>query len=234
MTPLQSVSTRWDATIARIHQQFEQVLNEAWHASAPMVADTQLDLVPLTRVWGAVEHQLSLHTTRVSDAWDEISDALSAIDGLPEGLMWHEGSKRDVANRELGLRHTQYYRTLMAQAAEHMRQYASRCGTDDARRMFAASGARCLAEAAALDAYEAMVRAELVIDGHRERKAVPLEALLSFEECARRYWSCVFETEARYVPEQATYVAAKIERHMHDVRRKLAQYWQWRQRAAAG
>jgi hypothetical protein len=270
MHALQAVIIRWDASLAATREQFERVLAEAWNATAPMVADTRLDLVPLTRVWGAVERQLHLHTSRVSDAWSATSDALSAIDGLPVELTWREGSKRDATNRELALRHDQYYRTMMAQAAEHMRRFAllqdaaehacsgcghalarrsavaqaqhvtcSGCGTTtmiepgDAWRIFAASGARCLAEAAALEAYAQMIRTELRVDQHRDRKTVPLAELVEYEAAARAYWTLVFEAEAAYVPEQAVYVGAKIERHMHDVRHKLSQYSQWRGAATA-
>jgi hypothetical protein len=113
----------------------------------------------------------------------------------------------------------------------------TRCGTKvviepgDAWRIFAASGARLLADAAALSSYEAMVRADLAISQYRDRKQVPLALLTEYEASARQHWTTVFEVEAQYVPEQWQYVASKIERHMHDVNRRLRDFWQWRQRA---
>ncbi len=266
---LQAIIHEWDSILANTAVQFEQVLSEAWHASAPLVAQTDLDFTALTQAWGAVDHQLRLHTERNSNAWERICDVMSESDGLPEGTVYREGCKRDAANRELEIRHAQYYRTLMAQAAEQMRQRAllrdvdahacSQCGAalshgkvvSQARdvacghcnavvtvepgaawRIFSGNGARLLADAAALPDYEVMVRTEGRINAYRDRKDVPLELLVEYERAARAHYTKVFEIEASYVPELQGYVAAKIDRHMHDIQRKLRDYWQWRQQAA--
>ncbi len=267
---LQVIVSRWDGLIALIRQQFEQVLYEAWGAVAPLVADIDLDLTPLTRAWGAVDHQLRMHVDRVSDGWDRISDEFSDVDHVPDGFVYREGCKRDAANRELELRHTQFTRTIMARAAEQMRTRAvSRdtaghlcphcrgilavcgtviiqvrsvrcgCGVDvvvepaDGWRTFAANGARLLAEKAALPHYEAMLRAELAIRQYRERRDVPVELLVAYEQAARDHWTKVFEGEASYVPELRPHVQAKIAMHMKEPHRLLRNYWQWRQRAVA-
>lgn len=267
---LQAIVARWDGFIAQTREQFERVLQEAWNAAAPLVAAVDLDLVPLTQAWGAVDHQLRVHVERVSDGWERICEEFSSVDGLPEDFVYREGCKRDAATRELELRHAQFTRTIMARAAEQMRLRAlgrdaaghlcphcrgilavcgtvigqarsvrCGCGADvmvepaDGWRMFAANGARLLADELALPHYEAMLRAELAIRQYRDRKQVPLELLASYEQAARRHWTTVFEAEASYVPELRAHVPAKIAMHMKAANRLLADYWQWRQHAAA-
>lgn len=99
----------------------------------------------------------------------------------------------------------------------------------DALRMFAASGAIHLAAEAARPAREAMRRIEMQVKQYREAKEVPLALLIELESTARIYWSTRLGEEARYNPEQAKYVAAKLDRYLTDTLRTLRRYWQWRE-----
>jgi hypothetical protein len=98
----------------------------------------------------------------------------------------------------------------------------------DALRMFAASGAMHLAAEVARPAQETMRRLEVRIKQYRDAKDVPLALLVEFEATSRQYWTTRLEEEARHDPEQAKYVAAKLERYMKDVLKTLRRYWQWR------
>lgn len=97
-------------------------------------------------------------------------------------------------------------------------------------RNFAATGAHLLAEAAALESWEAMKRAESEIDGYRDRKDVPLTLLETFESSSRQYYTTRFKTEAHYVPEETQYVEKRLESSMKHIEKKLRQHWQWRNR----
>jgi hypothetical protein len=99
----------------------------------------------------------------------------------------------------------------------------------DALRMFAASGAMHLAAQAARPAGEAMKRIEKQINQYREAKAVPLALLIDLESTSRLYWTTRLSEEARYNPDDARFVAAKIERYAADTLRTLRRYWQWRE-----
>ena len=99
----------------------------------------------------------------------------------------------------------------------------------DALRRFAASGAIHLAAEAARPAREAMKRIEIQINQYRDAKAVPLALLIELDSTARIYWSTRLGEEARYNPEQARYVAAKLDRYVTDTLRTLRRYWQWRE-----
>lgn len=104
----------------------------------------------------------------------------------------------------------------------------------DAMRMFAASGALHLAADEARDAGDAMRRLETQLRQYRDKAAVPLGLLVELEATTYGYWSKRLEAEARYNPDDAPYVPAKLERHMKDAARTLRQYWQWRDYEAAG
>ncbi len=227
-----SIIARWDGTLAAIRQQFEDVLANAWHDSAKLVAVITLDLGPLVRLWGRIEHECHRHGERVAAAWDVIGDELSSCPDGSRAMMLEQGAKRDAATRLLALRLAQVQRTAVGHGAAAMHEHARHRGVD-ALRIFAASGARPLAEAAALPQYEAMVLAELRIDAIDDRAAVPLPWLLDYEQAARRYWRTLFETEAQWAPLQQPHVHAHVQRHMHDVERKLGAYWQWRTRESA-
>lgn len=104
----------------------------------------------------------------------------------------------------------------------------------DAMRMFAASGALHLAADEAREAGEAMRRLETQLRQYRDKTAVPLAMLVELEATTYGYWSRRLEVEARYNPDDAPYIPAKLERHMKDATRTLRQYWQWRDYEAAG
>jgi hypothetical protein len=270
LTQLTAIINRWDAAIADIRARFEGLLQQAWTASEPLLAANPVDRAALDRAWGAIEHRLHAHTSELSDTWDDICDAMSDVEGIPEGTTLSEGKKRDLAGCELEIRYNQFYRTVMAHAAESMRREAlaqdssglacTQCGAPlrgitpvsqaldiacghcqavntvdpgPALRIFAAGGALALGEAAALPAWEAMKRAEIRIDQFRTKKDVPMDLLETYEASARSYFTTRLEVEAKYVPEERTYVAARIGRYMHDVERKLRQFWQWRERVRA-
>ena len=99
----------------------------------------------------------------------------------------------------------------------------------DALRMFAASGAIHLAAEAARPAGEAMKRIEKQINQYREAKDVPLKLLIELESTSRIYWTTRLGEEARYNPDEAKFVAAKLERHDADTLKTLRRYWQWRE-----
>jgi hypothetical protein len=98
----------------------------------------------------------------------------------------------------------------------------------DALRMFAASGAMHLAAEAARPAGETMKRLEQQIKQYRDAKEVPLALLIELESTSRLYWSTRLGEEARYSPEEAKYVAGKLERYTRDTLKTLRGYWQWR------
>ncbi|MBX7082887.1 MAG: hypothetical protein K1X88_27025 [Nannocystaceae bacterium] len=223
---------RWDETLAAIRQQFEDVLATAWHDSMKLVAVTTLDLGPILRLWGRIEHECRRHVERIAAGWDAVGDALSACPDGSRTVMLEQGAKRDAATRLLGLRLAQVQRTAVGHGAAAMHEHAQRSG-GDALRVFAACGARALAEAASLPLYEAMVMAELRVDAFDDRAAVPVSTLADYEAAARRYWQALFDAEAQWAPLQQPYVHAHVQRHMHDVERKLSAYWQWRTRERA-
>lgn len=99
----------------------------------------------------------------------------------------------------------------------------------DALRMFAAVGATLLAAEAARPAAEAMKRIETEMKQYRDAKDVPLALLIDFEATTRSYWTTRLTEEARYNPEAAKYVAAKLDRYANDALKTLRRYWQWRE-----
>lgn len=98
-----------------------------------------------------------------------------------------------------------------------------------ALRMFAAMGAMHLAIEAARTLGDAMKRIETRIKQHRDNKEVPLALLIEFETTSRTYWTTRLTEEARYNPDEAKYVASKIERYMKDASKTLRGFWQWRE-----
>lgn len=99
----------------------------------------------------------------------------------------------------------------------------------NALRMFAASGAMFLAAEEARNAGEAMKRTETRIKQVRDAKDVPLQWLIALETETRTYWTTRLTAEARYNPDEAKHVSAKLDRHMKDVHKTLRRYWQWRE-----
>lgn len=104
----------------------------------------------------------------------------------------------------------------------------------DAMRMFAASGAIHLAADEARASGDTMRRLETRLRQYRDKATVPLALLIELQATTYQYWSTRLEVEARYNPDDAPYVPAKLERHLKDVQRTLRQYWQWRDHEAAG
>jgi hypothetical protein len=98
-----------------------------------------------------------------------------------------------------------------------------------ALRMFAAAGSMHLAAEEARAAGEQMRRLDCRIKQYRDAKQVPLRLLVELESATRTYWSTRLGVEVRYDPDQARYLAAKLDRYMKDVQRTLRRYWQWRE-----
>jgi hypothetical protein len=121
---MQPIIDRWNRAIADVLARFDDILAEAAAGSRALIPRIQFDLTPLGQPWGAVEHQMHRHSEEISEAWNQISDELAEVDGLPEQAMFVEGSKRDRASAEIEIRYTRAYRTAMSAAAEVMRQRA--------------------------------------------------------------------------------------------------------------
>jgi hypothetical protein len=101
-----------------------------------------------------------------------------------------------------------------------------------ALRMFVASGAMFHAAEEARADGEATKRLETRIKQYRDAKEVPLALLVELEATSRRYWTTRLSAEARYNPDEAKYVPAKLERHLKDTQKTLRRYWQWREHEA--
>jgi phage FluMu protein Com len=121
---MQRIIDKWNAAITDVLARFDATLAEATAGSQALIAHIGLDMTPLVQPWGAVHHQMHRHTEEVAEAWERISDELSEVDDLPDGLMFHEGGKRDWATTELEVRYTRAYRLAVAAAADVMRQRA--------------------------------------------------------------------------------------------------------------
>jgi hypothetical protein len=98
-----------------------------------------------------------------------------------------------------------------------------------ALRMFAASGVMHLAAEEARAVNEARQRLETRIKQYRDAKDVPLALLIELESTTRTYWTTRLKVEARYNPDEAKYLPAKLDRYMKDAQKTLRQYWQWRE-----
>ena len=121
---MQQVIERWNAAIADVLAHVDATLADASAGSQAVIAQIESDLTPLLRPWGAVEHQMHRYREQIAETWLRISDEFSDVDGLPEGVMWREGGKRNWATGEIGIRYTRAYRLALAAAAEVMRQRA--------------------------------------------------------------------------------------------------------------
>jgi len=102
-----------------------------------------------------------------------------------------------------------------------------------ALRMFAAAGGMYLAEKAALEHWQAMMRSEARMKAYRRNKDVPMDLLKAYEHAARNYWTIRLNTEADFVPEQKKYVDAKLDSYMKGPIKTLRQYPQWKAAQAA-
>jgi hypothetical protein len=121
---MQQVIERWNAAIADVLERVDATLTDASAGSQAMLAHIGPDLSPLVQPWGAVEHQMHKYREQVADAWNRISDELSEVRGLPDGVMRREGGKRDWATSEIEIRYTRAYRLAMAAASDVMRHRA--------------------------------------------------------------------------------------------------------------
>jgi hypothetical protein len=118
------VIERWNAAIADVLARVDAILAEASAASEAVIQQTGADLAPLGQAWGAVQHQMHQCGEQVAAAWLGISGELSQADGLPEGVVWREGGKRNWATGEIDIRYTRAYRLAMGAAADVLRQRA--------------------------------------------------------------------------------------------------------------
>lgn len=225
-----AVIEKWDRAIAKVQARLDAVLNEALEASEPLIAATQADMGPLTRLWSAVEAKKHRHSDKIASKWDSISDELSELDELPAAIMDQEGDKRDLAHCEIDVRYHRAYRDVMARAAANMQRWAATSGDPAARCLFVGSGALCLGQQAAFDAWEAMTRAETRMGQYRKSRAVPMSLLEQYEAAATEYWTTLLNVEAQHVPEIAQHVPLKLQGYLKTVNRTLRQYWQWRER----
>jgi hypothetical protein len=135
---MQQVIERWNAAIADVLVRVDAVLTEASAGSQAVIARIGSDLTPLVQPWGAVEHQMHQYREQIAETWLRVSDELSKVGGLPDGVMWREGGKRNWTTKEIEIRYTRAYRLAMAAAADVMRDRAlqadartrpcSRCG----------------------------------------------------------------------------------------------------------
>jgi hypothetical protein len=228
---VEEIARRWDAAIAQLLQQGDELLSRASQESEPELAAI-VDFQTLTQLWARTDAQLRPIADQLSNVWDSISDELSA-EAPPEGVMDREGAKRELALTELRIRHMRALRFVMARAAGALKKRADESGDEAQRAIFVGSGGRHLGEWAAHADWVAVQRAQTQLDGYRDRKQVPLALLEELDASARRYIRTTLEVEASHAPLQAPYVAMKVERHMKEVARTLSQYWQWRGRRPA-
>src|SRR5579864_5487786 len=121
---MQQVIERWNAAIADVLARVDATLTDASAGSQAMIAHLGSDLTPLVQPWGAVEHQMHQYREQVAETWNRIGDDLSKVRGLPDGVMWREGAKRNWATKEIEIRYTRAYRLAVAAAADVMRQRA--------------------------------------------------------------------------------------------------------------
>lgn len=121
---MQQVIERWNAAIADVLARVDATLTDASAGSQAVIAHIGPDLTPLVQPWGAVEHQMHQYREQIAETWNRISDELSGVGGLPDGVMWREGGKRDWATSEIDIRYTRAYRLAMAAAADVMLQRA--------------------------------------------------------------------------------------------------------------
>ncbi|HEX6767436.1 MAG TPA: hypothetical protein VF103_18185 [Polyangiaceae bacterium] len=224
---IEAIVRRWDAAISDVLGRAETVLARASVESDPLVIAA--DFALLGRLWTKTDAELRPFHEEISDAWNSISDELSAATP-PEGVMQEQGAKRDLATCELTIRRTRAFRLVMAGAANRLKARADEQNDPALRALFEGSGARYLAERAAHEDWERMTRAQTRINGYRDRKDVPITLLKELESSARRHFTTLLDVEAEHLPLQKPYVAAKIERYMKDIEKTLRQHWQWRER----
>jgi hypothetical protein len=121
---MHQVIERWNAAIAGVLGRVDATLADASAGSQAVIAHIGSDLTPLVQPWGVVEHQMHQYREQIAETWLRISDELSTVSSLPDGVMWREGAKRDWATKEIEIRYTRAYRLAVAAAADVMRHRA--------------------------------------------------------------------------------------------------------------
>lgn len=127
---------RWDAAREAILARFDRVLSEVTAVSEPLAAGVTTDSSALQRMWQPVEAKMHAMTGEVSDAWDEISDEMSELDGAPEQGVSIEGNKRDAATTEIEIRHGRVRAAIFAKVAVAMHQHVRASGDSATVQMF--------------------------------------------------------------------------------------------------
>ena len=224
----QQLVTRWDATREAIVGRFDGVLQEATAVSEPLLATVTTDTGPLQRMWQPVEAKMHKMTDEVSDAWDDISDEMSEVEGAPEGGMWIEGHKRDATTTDIEIRHGRARAAIFARAAVMQQRHAQASGDPGAMTMFAHGGAVALAEQAAIENWAGMKVAETRIRGFRNKRAVPMTLLDYYAKVSANYWRVRHSTEAQYNPSQQSSLETKIANFTRESHRLLREHPQWR------
>ena len=100
MEAIRDVLERWNAEIADVLVRVDSALADASARGQAVIPHIVWDLTPLEQPWQAVEHQMHQYREQIEAVWNRISDELAEFEGLPEGLMWQEGWKRDRATSE--------------------------------------------------------------------------------------------------------------------------------------
>jgi len=219
---------RWDAARESILSRVDGVLSEATAVSTPLAASVTTDTTALQRLWQPVEAKMRAMAGEVSDAWDSISDAMSEVDGIPEGGLWLEGFKRDAATTEIEVRHGRARAAVFAKAALMMKTHAERSGDPGAMQMFVHGGAHFLAEQKAIENWAAMKTSETRIRGYRNEKAVPMQLLEYYAKVSANYWRVRYTVEAQFNPAQQAGLQRKIDNFTRESHKLLAEHPQWR------
>jgi hypothetical protein len=131
---------RWDVAIAEIHARLHAVLSEAVIGSGPIIAKLETDLTPLVLPWNTITPRMRESCEELAETWNTLSDEMSDSGDFTHEMMAREGNKRDLAGLELELMHDRMYGSVMARAAEHMRQRA--LGSDAAAHTCKQCGAK--------------------------------------------------------------------------------------------
>lgn len=219
---------RWDDAREAILARFDRVLSEATAVSEPLAAGITTDASALQRMWQPVEAKMHAMTGEVSDAWDDISDEMSDVDGAPETGVFVEGIKRDACTTEIEIRHGRARAAVFAKVAVAMHQHARTSGDPAAVQMFAHSGAVFLAEQAAIEHWAGMKTAETKIQAYRNKKAVPMQLLTYYAQVSASHWRVRYSTEAKYNQTLRASLEIKIANFTKESHKLLFEHPQWR------
>lgn len=219
---------RWDATREAILARFDSVLSQSTAVSEPLIAGITTDSSALQRMWQPVEAKMHAMSGEVSEAWDQISDEMSGLDGAPENGVFIEGIKRDATTTEIEIRHGRARAAVFARVAVAMHQYARASGDPGAMQMFTHGGAVFLAEQAAIEHWAAMKTARTKIQAYRNKKAVPMQLLKYYAQVSANYWRVRYSTEAKYNQTQQASLETKIANFTQESHKLLHEHPQWR------